>query len=96
MAGSKRPKSPEKGGKLQNHADAPGWAEALRQRRKALGLTQRQVAELAGVAERTVIAAERGHPGMRLELLLGVLGVLGLRLRLERGRGSIEVGDVGD
>jgi transcriptional regulator with XRE-family HTH domain len=52
-----------------------------------LRLTQRQVADLAGVAERTVIAAEAGKPGIRLGHLLRVLEVLGLGLRVVRGRG---------
>jgi len=52
-------------------------------------LTQRDVAALAGVAERTVIAVEAGSRGVRLGSLLAVLSVLGLRVRIERGSGIV-------
>ncbi|HXM55203.1 MAG TPA: helix-turn-helix domain-containing protein, partial [Candidatus Dormibacteraeota bacterium] len=69
------------------------WAAAIRRRRRALRLTQRDVAALAGVAERTVIAVETGSAGVRLRSLLSVLSVLGLRVRIERGQGVV-AGDV--
>lgn len=58
---------------------------AVRARRRRLGLTQLETAELAGVAARTVHAVEAGKATVRLDALLAVLTALGLRLRLERG-----------
>lgn len=69
----------------------PDGAAALRARRKDLGLTQQEIAELAGVATRTVHAVEAGKPTVRLDALLAVLSALGLQLRLERGSGTVVV-----
>ena len=57
----------------------------MRSRRRSLGLTQLEAAELAGVATRTVHAIEAGKATVRLDALLAVLIALGLQLRLERG-----------
>lgn len=54
-------------------------------RRRQLGLTQLEAAELAGVAARTVHAVEAGKETVRLNALLAVLTALGLQLHLERG-----------
>lgn len=61
-------------------------ARALRQRREALGLNQVDVAELAGCSTRFVHTVEAGKGTLRLDKLTDVLRVLGLRLRIERGR----------
>lgn len=70
-------------------------AEAVRARRRQLGLTQQETAELAGVATRTVHAVEAGKPTLRLDALLAVLTAVGLQLRLERGNapGAIALPD---
>jgi transcriptional regulator with XRE-family HTH domain len=65
------------------------WQVLIRRRRKTLGLTQRHVAELAGIAERTVIAIEQGRTSVSVAHLLDVLRVLGLHLRISRGRGGV-------
>jgi HTH-type transcriptional regulator/antitoxin HipB len=83
-------RDPQRAARLRESAE---WAVAVRARRRALGLTQRDVAALAGVAERTVIAVERASRGVRLGSLVDVLAVLGLGLRIDRGRG-IAAGDV--
>jgi HTH-type transcriptional regulator / antitoxin HipB len=76
------------GSNLQNSADAGvAWHAAVKRRRRSLGLTQRDVAGLAGVAERTVIAVEQGRTGVSLGHLVRVLEVLGLGLSVRRGRG---------
>jgi y4mF family transcriptional regulator len=64
-------------------------ARAVRQRRKRLGLRQREVADLAGTAERFVYSLEAGKETVRLDKLLSVLEVLGLGLAVRRGRGDI-------
>lgn len=61
------------------------WGAQVRTRRRALGLTQQEVAELADVAVRTVHAVETGKATVRLDALLAVLSAVGLRLTLERG-----------
>ncbi len=70
------------------HDDAdpsPSLGSAVRARRRQLGLSQVETAELAGVAVRTVHAVEAGKATVRMDALLAVLGALGLQLRLERG-----------
>lgn len=71
------------------HDHAQPLGEALRSRRRALHLTQQELADLAGCARRTVHAIEAGKPSVRLNVLLDVLDALGLRLRLEPGRGPL-------
>jgi len=55
----------------------------VRARRKDLGLTQVDVAELAGVSARFVMELEQGKPTVRLDKLSAVLDAMGLRLRAE-------------
>lgn len=52
----------------------------VRQRRRALGLTQAELANLAGVSPRFVHALETGKASVQLDRVQAVLGVLGLRL----------------
>ncbi len=54
----------------------------VRARRAALGLTQQDLADLAGVSERFVRFVEQGKPSVQLDSLLAVLNTLGLELRL--------------
>lgn len=55
-------------------------AARVRDRRRALGLTQQDLADLAGVSERFVRFVEQGKPSVRLDALSAVLGALGLSL----------------
>lgn len=57
-------------------------AHRVRERRRSLKLTQDQVADLAGCSPRFVRALEAGKPGVRLDKVLDVAEVLGLRLEL--------------
>lgn len=50
----------------------------VRQRRKALGVTQATVAQLAGVSRKAVSEIERGKPTIRVDVLTRVLEVVGL------------------
>jgi HTH-type transcriptional regulator / antitoxin HipB len=74
---------------------SPEWfdqvASAVRGRRKALRLTQIALAELAGVGADFVYDVERGKPTLRLDKLLQVFEVLGVRLVLEPGKGRFRV-----
>ncbi len=54
----------------------------VRSRRTSLGLTQQDLADMAGVSERFVRFVEQGKPSVRLDSLLAVLDALGLELRL--------------
>lgn len=60
-------------------------ASALRARRKVLGLTQQELARLAGCGVVFVYAVENGKTTVRLDKLLDVLRVLGLELVLRPG-----------
>ncbi len=55
-------------------------AEFVRARRKALGLTQRELAELAGVGVRFLSELERGKPTARVDAVNAVLAVFGKAL----------------
>lgn len=53
----------------------------VRRRRRELGLTQVDAAELAGVSERFVRLVEGGKASVRLDKLEALLETLGLELR---------------
>ena len=53
---------------------------AVRERRRAGSLTQRELCELAGVGPRLVSELERGKPTLRLDAVNRVLAVFGLTL----------------
>lgn len=56
-----------------------------RERRKELGMTQRELAQRSGVSERTIYSFELGEkPGMHLNKLLAIYRALGLSLVVER------------
>ena len=67
-------------------------AKAVRDQRKALGLSQAQLAELSGCGTAFLYHVENGKPSLRLDKLLEVLEVLGLRLRVEPGQGGVVLG----
>lgn len=52
-------------------------------------LTQADVAALAGCAELLVRELEAGKPTLRLSKVVDVLEALGLRFRIETGRGGL-------
>ena len=53
--------------------------DAVRERRKKLGINQQMLADLAGVAVNTVVAIERGEGNPQLTTMLTVLDTLGLQ-----------------
>lgn len=55
----------------------------IRDRRRALGLNQHDLAELSGTSERFIRDLEHGKSTVRLDKLTAVLEVLGLQLRAE-------------
>lgn len=77
----------------------PEWAAQLgaevRRKRKLLRLTQRQLAELAACGPDFLYDLERGKPTVRLDKLVPVLGVLGLKLTLTPRTNPTQVAHVG-
>lgn len=80
---------------MSDRADERSWSEVLgagvRGRRRRLGLTQHDVAALAGCADRFVHELEHGKATARLDKVVAVLGVLGLALRIVTGPEGIAV-----
>jgi y4mF family transcriptional regulator len=69
-------------------------AAAVRGRRRDLGLTQAELAELAGVSRKWVYEFEAGKPSAELRLILRVLDALGLTLELGyQGEAHATAGD---
>lgn len=64
-------------------------ADSVRARRKALGLRQDELADLADCSTRFVHMLEQGKPTVRLDKVLDVLAVVGLGLRVQPGHGEI-------
>ncbi len=60
-----------------------GLAAEARARRGSLRLSQRELAELAGVSERFVRFVEQGKRTVQLDSLLALLDTLGLELRVQ-------------
>lgn len=92
---SSRAKSPKIRFKMHDHAFMEGLAGTVRRRREGLGLRQVELAELAGCSTRFVHTLEAGKPTVRLDKLLDVLNVLGLRLEVAVG-GPPAAGPGGD
>jgi y4mF family transcriptional regulator len=55
----------------------------VRRKRKLLRLSQQELAELSGCGPAFLYDLERGKPSIRLDKLVPVLEMLGLRLKLE-------------
>ena len=60
----------------------------VRSRRMSLGLTQQDLADMAGVSERFIRFVEQGKPSVQLDSLLAVLDTLGLELRISTRTGK--------
>jgi y4mF family transcriptional regulator len=63
-----------------------GIGAAVRQARRAHGLTQTQLAGLAGTGLRFISELERGKPSVALDKTLAVLAVLGLRFQISAAK----------
>ncbi len=70
---------------------ATRFGEALRAKRKSLGLSQVQTCDLADVGPVFLYELEHGKPTVRLDKLLAVLEVLGLGLELRESREALSV-----
>ncbi|WP_336852966.1 type II toxin-antitoxin system Y4mF family antitoxin [Sinomonas albida] len=65
-------------------------AARVRDRRRALSLTQQDLADLAGVSERFVRFVEQGKASVRLDALAAVLDALGFELAVVARSGGTE------
>ena len=69
---------------IRNPSD---FGKGLRQRRRAVGLSQGEVADVVGVNRRVIGELERGKPTVQLAIALRVAEALGLDVSfIERGR----------
>ena len=68
---------------------------AIRRHRKALGLSQGQLAERVSLRQGTISALETGAPGTKLQTLIDTLSALGLEI-VVRPRSSARPPDVED
>jgi y4mF family transcriptional regulator len=57
-------------------------ASIVRKHRKAAGLSQLQLAEMAGVGKTVVFDIEKGKGGVRLDTLRKILSVLNIKAQL--------------
>ncbi len=69
------------------------FAEAIRTRRKSLGMNQLQLCDLAGVGPAFLYQLEQGKPTARMDKVLAVLKVLGLGLELVESHEPLTVRD---
>jgi HTH-type transcriptional regulator/antitoxin HipB len=76
---------------MRSHgSDAAGeLGRAVRARRRALGLDQLALCDLAGVGPAFLYSLEHGKPSVRLDKVLAVLAVLGLELHVRSGAAGI-------
>ena len=56
----------------------------IRERRRALGLDQAELARRVGVSRQWIVAMEKGKPRAELGLVLRALSALGIALRADR------------
>lgn len=62
---------------------------ALRRHRNEVGLTQNELAQRAGIQQRTVSMVEKGVEGVRLSSIIAILRALDLELLVQaRSKGS--------
>lgn len=74
--------------------EAARLGATLRARRRALGMTQEELAELARTTQRFVSTLENGKPTVRLDRVIEVADALGLRLAVHDRTASPQTEDV--
>ena len=57
--------------------------QIIRERRAVLGVNQRTVSEISGVAVNTLVAIERGEGNPQITTLLDILDTIGLQLEIK-------------
>jgi HTH-type transcriptional regulator/antitoxin HipB len=79
------------GGASTGRDAARALGEAVRARRRALGLDQLVLCDLAGVGPAFLYSLEHGKPTVRIDKVLAVMTVLGLELHVRPGREGVSV-----
>jgi y4mF family transcriptional regulator len=69
------------------------FAKIIRERREALKYTQADMAELAGLTDRTIRSMENGEHNTTLQSWLRVLNILGLEMKLQLKHTDDETGE---
>jgi y4mF family transcriptional regulator len=69
-------------GNIESLEDTKRFGLKVREKRKADGLTQQDLAAIANVGVRFVSELENGKPSVQLDSVLAVLQALGLKLML--------------
>jgi y4mF family transcriptional regulator len=64
---------------------------AIKTQRKALGLSQQEVADLSAVSVNLLRQIEAGKASAHLSKILDVLSAMGLQFSLTRGKSRIEI-----
>lgn len=67
-------------GNYQSAVNMKALGMQIKERRKALKITQKELADLAGISINTVVAAERGQGDPKISTYLAICNVLGLKL----------------
>lgn len=63
--------------------DAENFGNSIKERRKALSITQRELAALAGIGINTLTKIERGEANPSFSVMMSILDTLGLKMKLE-------------
>ncbi len=63
--------------------DTEQLGKAIRQKRKQLGVTQRELAMTCGTGERFIVDLEQGKPTCQVGKVLQVVQALGVNLRMD-------------
>ncbi len=66
-----------------SRATAARIGRQVRRHRRVAGLTQKELADLAGIGKTAVFDIEKGKHTVRLNTLLAVLDVLNIQVRLD-------------
>lgn len=76
--------------------DAGAFGQLVRQRRQALGLTQRDLATAINTGERFIVDLEAGKPTCQLGKALTAASAVGVQLVDGRDRAGLEPGTADD
>lgn len=75
---------------LNSDAQIQKLGETIRLQRHRIGLSQQEVADLAGVSVNFVRQVEAGKPSAHLNKILDILTAVGLQFELTAGNGRIK------
>jgi len=77
----------------EHHRAIAAIGDAVRARRRRLGLRQHDLAVLAGCSVPWLVKLEAGRGTVQVDKVVDVLDALGLHLEIRTGAGPISVGD---